>query len=130
MGIQGVLTKRRKQADFRLRSQALVGALTLVVDLLIGENGALAVVAVGNLHAVRLTVVNTAVNGDDRFLAAVQDDGCPIAGLGRQTPEACNAVVAVMLNLNVAGVHTEPIGVCAGLAGHIHGIAVHGKYRM
>ena len=90
MGIQGVLTKRRKQADFCLRSQTLVDALTLVVDLLIGENGALAVVAVGNLHAVRLAVVNTAVDGDDRFLAAVQDDGRPVAGLGRQTPQACN----------------------------------------
>ena len=46
----------------------------------------------------------------------------------RQTPQTGNAVVAMVMNLNIAGLHPEAIGVLPGIFGKIHGIAMQRKY--
>ena len=97
-------------------------------ELLIGKDGPLCVMAVCDFHVVRLAVMNAAVDCDDGLLAAVKDNGLLIAGFRRQTPQTGNAVVAMVVDFNIAGLHPEAIGVLPGIFGKIHGIAMQRKY--
>ena len=108
----------------------LVGlyAVGFSVDFLIGKDGPFRVMVVCDFHVVRLAVMNAAVNRDDGLLAAVKDNGLLVAGFRRQTPQTGNAVVAMVMDLNIAGLHLEAIGVLPGIFGKIHGIAMQRKY--